>query len=153
MSNQIYYVYCHRRLDNNQIFYVGKGKNLRKDSYKNRNKHWTNIAVSVGFVSEILIDNIDEEFALLIEQETIHKYKILGYKLVNYTDGGEGVSGYKHTSSTKLKMSESAKKRGSTTKGMTFSEVAKQNMSEAHKGKPTWILENKIYILMKPRKK
>jgi hypothetical protein len=138
MAQEFYYVYQHRRLDNNQIFYVGKGKNLRKDSHKNRNKHWHNIANSIGFISEILIDNVNEEFALLIERETIHKYKFLKYNLTNYTDGGEGVSGYKHTLESKMKMSESAKRRGSNTTGMKMSDIAKENMSKSHKGKPTW---------------
>ena len=135
---QVYYVYVHRRLDNNQIFYVGKGKNLRKNSYKNRNKHWHNIVNAHGFVSEILIDNIDNEFAMFIEQEVIQKYRTLGYSLANYTNGGEGVSGYKHTQESRQKMSKSAKNRRSTTEGLKFSDTTKQKMSEAHKGKSTW---------------
>jgi hypothetical protein len=41
--------------------------------------------------------------------ELIDKYKKLGIKLVNITSGGEGVSGLKHSSDAKKKMSEKAK--------------------------------------------
>ena len=137
-----YYVYQHRRLDTNEIFYVGKGKDLRKDSFKNRNKHWRHISESAGFVSEILISNIEEEFALLIEQEVICKYRKLGYNLVNYTNGGEGISGYKHTTESKQRMSEKQKLRFMTSsawiKGKSWSDDVKKKLSESHKGLIPW---------------
>ena len=59
-----------------------------------RNKHWNNLVKKHnGFNAYKLIENIDDEFALLIEKEVISKYKWLGYTLVNKTDGGEGVKG------------------------------------------------------------
>ena len=105
----LYYVYQHTRLDENLVFYVGKGKNNRHSEKNNRNRYWHNVVNKAGFTSQILYGNLDEELSLLIEMELIDKYKKLGIKLVNITSGGEGVSGLKHSSDAKKKMSEKAK--------------------------------------------
>ena len=47
----------------------------------------------------------------LLEQEWIKKLRLEGYPLTNGTDGGEGISGWKHSAETKRKMSEAAKRR------------------------------------------
>ena len=70
---EIYYVYEHIRLDTNQVFYVGKGKNKRCYSSKNRNKHWHNIAEKYGYYVNIVVENINEEFSFLLEKELILK--------------------------------------------------------------------------------
>lgn len=106
-----YYVYQHKRLDENTIFYVGKGCKDRHSQTVNRNRYWHNVVNKSGFESEILFDNLDEELALLIEIELIDKYRKLNFKLVNLTDGGEGVSGYKHTQKTKNLLGELNKSR------------------------------------------
>jgi hypothetical protein len=106
-----FYVYQHIRLDENSIFYVGKGHKSRHIEKSNRNNYWHNVVNKAGFVSEILFDNLDEELSLLVEMELIDKYRRLGYKLVNLTDGGEGVSGYKHTEETKQLLGEMNKNR------------------------------------------
>jgi len=121
---QLYYVYQHIRLDENTIFYVGKGKNNRHLEKDNRNRYWHNVVNKSGFISEILYDNLDEELSLLIEIELIDKYKKLGITLTNITNGGEGISGLKHTVNSKIKMSEKAK-------GRTFTEDTKKKLSQA----------------------
>ena len=89
------YVYVHTRLDNGLPFYVGKGNGNRYKSLTQRNIHWKNLVKKHnGFNFYKLIENINDEFAYLIEQEVISKYKWLGYPLVNKTDGGEGVLGF-----------------------------------------------------------
>lgn len=140
----IFYIYRHIRLDDNSIFYVGKGKKYRSKEKSNRNKHWKNIVNKCGFKSEILFENLNEELALLIESELICKYKFLGINLVNYTDGGEGISGYKHTEKTKKLMSEKAKARERVVsdnfigswkgkKRKPFSDEHRKKLSEASK--------------------
>lgn len=123
-----FYVYQHRRLDENTIFYVGKGCEYRHTTLTNRNKYWHNIVNKCGFSSEILYENLDEEFALLIEIELIDKYRRLGFKLTNLTDGGEGVSGYKHTEETRKKIGEKSKNRIAT-------EETKKKLSNTLSGK------------------
>ncbi|CAB4122040.1 hypothetical protein UFOVP17_47 [uncultured Caudovirales phage] len=88
------YVYIHTRLNTNLPFYVGKGKGKRFNSTLSRNKHWNNVVKKDGGFNAVkLIENVCDEFAYFIESEVIDKYKLLGYKLVNKTNGGEGVSG------------------------------------------------------------
>ncbi len=123
-----YYVYQHIRLDENAVFYVGKGKEYRHIETTNRNNHWHNVVNKAGFKSEVIFNNLDEELALLVEIEMIDKYRKLGYKLVNLTDGGEGVSGYRHTEKTKKFLGELNKTR-------IVSEETKQKISLVWKGK------------------
>lgn len=99
----MYYVYHHIRNDTGLPFYVGKGKNDRASSKKNRNKHWHHIVESAGYHYEIVCAGLDEELAFLCESELIDQYRRLGYVLANYTNGGEGPSGYKHTEESKEK--------------------------------------------------
>ena len=133
---EIYYVYEHIRLDTNQVFYVGKGKNKRCYSNKNRNKHWHNITEKHGYSVNIIVENVDEELSFLIEKELISKYKKLNQSLVNYTDGGEGFSGAKHTQETRDKMSLLKLGKPTWNKGVAFSEETKNKMSNAKLGKP-----------------
>ena len=95
--NNNYYVYFHIRLSNNQIFYVGKGKEKRYKSTSGRNDHWHNIA-NKGYYYLIYADNLTEKEAFDLEIKMIKKYKS---QLVNLTDGGEGTSGYKYTKEQK----------------------------------------------------
>lgn len=105
----MFYVYEHIRLDTNQVFYVGKGHGYRLTSTKDRNKHWHNIVNKVGFKAIKVVENEDEELILLAEIERIDQLRKLGYKLCNITDGGQGISGLKHSEESKRKMSESRK--------------------------------------------
>lgn len=70
-----YYVYFHRRKDNNQIFYVGKGTG---DRYKRpkRSVGWLNtVQTSGGFIPEIVVGNLTESEALCKESELILQHK------------------------------------------------------------------------------
>lgn len=103
-----YYVYEWIRLDTNEPFYVGKGKNKR--CYKltrGDNHHFNNIVKNIPVAVNILEDNLDEESAFGLEIYYIWKYRdIIGYDLVNITDGGEGctVLGEKHSLESKKKI-------------------------------------------------
>ncbi len=103
-----YYVYIYYRLDTNEPFYIGKGKDDRWKYIWDRNKHFNNIINKYPIAVEIVKDNLTEEQALGIECWLIHElvfeygYSIdiknsrsseKGCHLVNQTWGGEGVSG------------------------------------------------------------
>ena len=127
-ESRVYYVYKHVRLDNNTCFYIGKGKNGRKDD-PNRNPTHDSICKRHEYKVVIFKDKLNEAEAFKLEEDLIRCYVfkmgygilIKGYMnkenkennrfLTNKTWGGEGVSGYK------------------------FSEEQKQNLSESHKGK------------------
>lgn len=105
----MFYLYEHIRPDTGVVFYVGKGKGNRCNSLR-RNKHWKRIVEKAnGFNVCKVAENIDEELALLAEQERIDQLKRIGVKLCNATNGGEGVSGYKHTQNTKQILSVAMK--------------------------------------------
>lgn len=104
-----FYVYVHRRKDNNAIFYVGKGKANRAYSRHDRNKHWRNIVSKCGLSVEIVLGEVAEDEAHWHEIFLIGGLKACGVELSNYTLGGEGFAGAKHTQETRMKMSASRK--------------------------------------------
>jgi len=151
-------VYQHRRLDNNEIFYIGIGNNIRRayiGSYakkigqksKWRNSLWNNVVSKTDYIVEILYENISLEEAFTKEKELIKKYgrKDLGVgTLTNLTDGGEGTigfapeilerisrKGYKHTKESKQKISIASKLMDRK----PHTEESKQKISEKAKGK------------------
>lgn len=109
---QSFYVYIHSRLSSGEPFYVGKGRGNRAHSHASRNPHWKNIVRKEdGCHVNLIAHDLDEEFALLLEVETIDKLRRIGANLANITSGGEGVSGLVHTKESRLKMSSSLKGR------------------------------------------
>jgi len=124
------YVYQHIRLDTNEVFYVGVGKNKCRISEKRyRNKYWHHIVNKAGYRIDIIAEGITHQEALNLERQLI---KTIGRKdlglgpLVNMTDGGEGI----------LNMSEETRQKiAQSKKGRTHTEEVKQKMSNSHKGK------------------
>jgi hypothetical protein len=145
----MFYVYEHIRPDTNAIFYVGKGSKKRINSKKDRNKYWNNIVFKCdGFESNILLETDDEDFAFFVEEEVIDLYKKRGIKLSNLTNGGEGLSGLKHSIEAKEKMrihalnrihpkhtEESKEKIRKASTGVIFTEERKSKISEKAKGR------------------
>ena len=133
----MYYIYQHRSVDTNEIFYIGKGKGRRFCNQSKRSEYWKNYVAKHGFVPEIIKDGLDEELAFLAEAECIDAYKRRGIKLINLTNGGEGASGYKHTEKHKAKMVGNeywkfAKVNGFL--GKTHSDEQKAKWEESRKG-------------------
>jgi len=125
MENK-FYVYVHTRATDGSIFYVGKGEGKRAWNVSRRNKHWKNIATKHGYNVTILLNNLTEEQAFILEKQAI---ATLGREsLCNMTDGGEGSSGRIPSEETRKKLSESGKGRKHTLK-------AKRKMSESGKGR------------------
>lgn len=84
-----YYVYQHKRLKDGSIFYIGKGKNGRFNSYEGRNLHWMNIVKKDGgFTAEIIKDNLTNEEACSLEVNLISEIGL--NNLTNMTEGGTG---------------------------------------------------------------
>lgn len=92
MKYEDYYVYLHRRGDNNEVFYVGKGRGRRSTTTSGRNKWWKNVYNKHGFSVEHVETGLCEEDAFSLEVELIKFYKENNHVLCNITCGGEGCS-------------------------------------------------------------
>lgn len=145
MQKSDFYVYVHSRLGSGEPFYVGKGHGCRANSHANRNAYWRNILKKDGGCHvNIIARELDEDLALLLEVEMIDKLRKSGAKLANLTDGGEGVSGLRHTAEARLKMSLALKGRklskehiakcASALRGHSVSEATRAKLSAANKG-------------------
>lgn len=66
-----YYVYVHRRLDSNEIFYVGSGRGNRANTTGGRNRGWWYVVDSVGFKPEIICDSLSKKDSIDLEDLTI----------------------------------------------------------------------------------
>lgn len=153
MEERIYYVYEYVRLDNNSVFYVGKGKGRRINKLNNRAKHFINIINKIPTACYIVEDNLTEDEAHQLECFLIHQYvfeegysiDIQGIKknsdkfhLVNKTWGGEGVScikseEWKRKFTESMNKPETKKKISDAHKGKTLSEEIKRKLSKSLK--------------------
>lgn len=150
------YIYTLRREDSTEIRYVGKTSNLSRrctqhmapSSYTNKKstwlKNWVFKARKEGV--KILIEELElvNSNGCLEEKYWIAQFKTWGFNLVNLTEGGEGLSGYKHSKKAKKKMSrfrtgkkhspETIKKIIESHTGKKLSDITKQKISDIHKG-------------------
>lgn len=139
------YLYRHIRLDKNEPFYIGIGKdddsNFKRAYYKSkqkRNKIWIDIINKTSYKVEILFENLFWEEACEKEKEFISLYGRLNINtgiLANMTDGGEGTFGLKWSEESKLKNNIRLKKIKKYWQDKTFTENHKQNISNALKGR------------------
>lgn len=132
MNNYLVYLISH---PNSNYFYIGKTDNIKQRISKHLSDsrirpttfihNW--IKKYPDPVFEILEDNLDEQTAFLYERMYISLFKSWGILVMNLTNGGEGSSGYKHTSETKAFISK-------VHKGQIYSDEARKLMSERKKG-------------------
>lgn len=125
-------VYRHRRLDTNEIFYIGIGVKDRPYCKWNRSKWWNKVVNKTKYEVEILYENLSWEDACELEMFLISLYgrKDLGLgTLVNMTNGGDGTYGLIRSEESKEKM------RGENNPfyGKKHSEETRKIMSEYSK--------------------
>ena len=104
-SENKFYVYIHRKADDDSIFYIGKGQGKRayhQNSY-HRSKLWHQTVFSHGLKVEIIESFHSEKDALSFERYLIASYRLLNQPLINKTNGGQGLSGYEAPESVRLK--------------------------------------------------
>lgn len=91
----MFYTYVHTKPDGT-IFYIGKGKGFRAWNETSRNKHWKNtVSKHKNYGVQILANWKTEKEAFEHEMLLISCFKELQFDLANYTNGGEGTTGFK----------------------------------------------------------
>lgn len=141
------YVYRHIRLDKNEPFYIGIGKEddgkyvraYQKSSSRGNSVIWKRIAKKTDYKVEILLDNLEWKEAGAKEIEFIKLYGRIDRgtgTLANLTDGGDGNLGLVHSEEALKKISEASKGRVGHWKGKKMSDEFKRKISESRKGKP-----------------
>lgn len=129
-----FYVYEHWRPDKDTCFWVGKGCGRRAYSFKRSSRYNRVIAKlsRLGMCAEVRLvaESLSEEDSLRIECERIKFWRESGsVDLCNMTDGGEGVSGHRHSDETKKKMTI-------TRTGRRHSMESRAKLSATKTGKP-----------------
>lgn len=128
-----FYVYLHRRKDNNEVFYIGKGCGDRIGSKQNRNRWWKHVVAKYGFTYEYVEKCLSEQSALELERELIKFYRETGHELCNISEGAGGPSGIPCPEEKKKALSERPQKHVICSNGMIFKQIK-------HAAK--WISEN-----------
>jgi hypothetical protein len=128
-------VYQHIRKDTKEVFYIGIGTiEKRALSDGARNALWHNVVQKAGgFDYEILASSLSWKEACNEEKRLIANYGRRDIEtgiLVNMTDGGDGLSGYKPTieSNQKRSIALLGKKK-------VYKKGYRKNLSEEHKAK------------------
>lgn len=119
--------------------YIGKTYNL-KERLKNHLKEkgrchrisWLKSMKKKGIVPTILslVEGLTENQAFEEEKFFIAYFRYIGADLTNGTDGGEGISGYRHTKETCAKMSKS--RIGHSTSLETREKISAANRKNGH---------------------
>jgi hypothetical protein len=135
----VFYVYEHWRPDTDVCFWVGKGHANRAYDFR-RNFHYNNVVRKLsrlGMCVEVRMvqSGMPEIAALALEIERIAFWRAAGIKLTNYTAGGEGITGLKHSDETRLKIKEKRKNQKIIHSDETRRKIARSN-SQAKKGRP-----------------
>ena len=140
-----YYVYIYWRLDTNEPFYVGKGKERRWKDLCRKNPHFKNIIDKYPTIVTIEKDNLTEQEAFYWEEKIIEELvfeygfsiNIKGNNsnnhychLVNRTWGGEGNSGIIPSNETKRKMSNAQRGNKNHMYGKHHTKETRKKMSE-----------------------
>lgn len=114
----LFYVYRHRRLDNDSVFYIGIGNqpnHYRARTKFGRNSHWNNVAEKYGFIYEVMYSKLSKEEAVECEIFLISlygRYDLNEGNLVNKTDGGDMGCGYIVTDTERKAVSDRVKLGG-----------------------------------------
>jgi hypothetical protein len=126
----MFYVYIHRKVVTNEVYYVGKGVARRAWKTDRNNPMWQSVFAKHGRIVEIVESGLQEWAAFEMEKDLIALYgkRIDGSgTLVNLTDGGDGPSGAIRTQKERENLSK-------VNTGKVLSEETKRKISLAKIG-------------------
>ena len=115
-SENSYYVYAHRRITDDKIFYIGKGKACRAWTTTGRNHYWFRVAKKHGCYVDIIFSGLKDQEAYDVEIDVIAELLYMGETLTNLTEGGEG--GINPSAETRYKKSLARKGKTPYNKGV-----------------------------------
>ena len=136
-------IYCYLDKENDKTVYVGKDSNIDKNKRhrghlapSNYNAQPINRIMQNNpgrYIYQVLweIDDCTDNHLNQMEIFYIKKYD----PRFNFTEGGDGMSGFAHSEETRKKMSEAKKGK----KPYEMTEETRKKISEANKGKTPWI--------------
>lgn len=122
----------------NQVRYVGKANDplkrwkchisrAKKNDRKNHTTSWMRFLLNLGLTPELeILEEIPMDGWQEIEKEYIRVFRMIGIRLTNAAEGGEG-SAMSQDTKAKLSVANTGQKR---------SVEARENMSKAHLGQP-----------------
>lgn len=140
MMTRMFYVYVDIRRDLNIAFYVGLGDEFRFKRIK-RNAYHTRISKKHGAIRFVVFSSKNYDDAVAKEIELIACLKTFHYEnhlCANFTRGGEGTLGHKHTEKSKEKMrnalrppvsDETKLKIGKSSRGRQISDATRKKFS------------------------
>lgn len=130
----MFYVYEYYKVENDEVFYIGKGTGRRIRELRNRNEYFKAIYNKYECAVRIVKNNLSNEEACKLERQLIAKSWKKGEAYCNLAEGGQGFSsgllnpsklypekylgdkngfyGRKHSDETKQKISASRKGKG-----------------------------------------
>jgi NUMOD3 motif len=138
-----------------KIRYVGRSSNGLKRPTEHMRPHalarkthrssWIKSVLAKGTIPEVVILERTEFQNQLndLEKKWITKFRNDGIKLVNHTDGGDGIQGFRHTKESRKKISEASKRN--RPKGTFFhSKETKKLIGEESRSRPPQSEETKL---------
>ena len=135
-------IYCYIDKKNDKIVYIGKDSNIDKN--KRHRDHLAPSKHNEQPINRILQNNPDRYiYQVLWEIDDctdnhLNQMEIFYIKKYdpkfNFTEGGDGISGFKHSEESRKKMSENNSRYW---RGKTLSKETRKKISESMKGKKT----------------
>lgn len=136
-------IYCYRdKFKDTKIVYVGKDSHIDKNT---RHKQHINPAMYDKQVINRVLQNNPQRYQYeVLKQSDFEEGLLSALEIIyikrynpkfNYTIGGEGVTGYKHSSKTKKRISESVKGKNNPFYGKHHSLKTREKISEMNKGR------------------
>lgn len=127
------------------IVYVGQAFDIKIRHYE----HLSPARYNAQTINRVLQNNKDRYTLIVLKECSIDDLNYWERTLIalfnpkfNYTDGGEGSRGFKHSEETKQKLSRMLGGVNATNYGKKFSEKHKRKIGEANKGNKKFLGKN-----------
>lgn len=160
-------IYIYGLIDprNDSIRYVGKTNNPQgrllghiekaKKAHKNTRGHWSHRS---SWIRNVLSENYEPDIIVLeecgndwreAEKWWINLGELLGWKLTNHTEGGDGLTGYNHSEKTKKKIGEASLERGAKPPDWTGRKQSPEHIKKRVEARK----KNNNYVMSEEQKK